>query len=94
MSDALLILILLVSALAAVLAGMATFSNNRPPDNRINQVIDELGELSALVNQLQKSVLQVERKGEKDNKDLRAELKELLERMGERIDRKLSDLAG
>ena len=94
MSDALLILILLVSALAAVLAGMATFSNNRPPDNRMAQVLDELGELSALVNQLQKSVLQVERKGEKDNKDLRAELKELLERMGERIDRKLSDLAG
>lgn len=93
MSDALLILILLVSALAAVLAGLATFSNNRPPDNRLAQVIDELEEVKGLLNQLQKSVLQAERKADKDNKDLRAELKDLLERMAEKLDKRLQELA-
>jgi len=93
MSDALLILILLVSALAAVLAGLATFSNNRPPDNRLAQVIDELEEVKGLLNQLQKSVLQAERKADKDNKDLRAELKDLLERMADKLDKRLQELA-
>lgn len=93
MSDALLILILLVSALAAVLAGLATFSNNRPPDNRLGQVLDEMEDIKGLLNQLQKSVLQAERKADKDNKDLRNELKELLERMADKLDKRLQELA-
>lgn len=94
MSNALAILILLVAALAAVLAGMAVFSNSRPPDGRINQVMDDLDEVKAAVNQLQKSVLQLERKLDKDGKDSRAELKDLLERVADRIDKRLQESGG
>lgn len=94
MGNSLLFLILLVSALAAVLAGMAVFSNSRPPDARVNQLMDDLDEIKGLVNQLQKSVLQIERKMDKDSKDGRAELKELLERMAERIDKRMQELGG
>jgi DNA repair exonuclease SbcCD ATPase subunit len=94
MSNGLSILILLVSALAAVLAGMAVFSNSRPPDGRIGQVMDDLDEVKAAVNQLQKSILQLERKIDKDGKDARAELKDLLERVAERIDKRLQETGG
>lgn len=92
--NALLILILLLSALAAVLAGMSVFSNSRPPDARLNQVMDDLDEVKGLLNQLQKSVMQLERKMDKDQKDGRAELKDLLERMAERLDKRLQEIAG
>jgi len=94
MGNGLLFLILLVSALAAILSGMAVFSNSRPPDARVNQLMDDMDEIKGLVNQLQKSVLQIERKMDKDGKDGRAELKELLERMAERIDKRLQETAG
>ncbi len=94
MGNSLLFLILLVSALAAILAGMAVFSNSRPPDARVNQLMDDLDEIKGLVNQLQKSVLQIERKMDKDSKDGRAELKDLLERMAERIDKRIQELGG
>ncbi len=94
MSNGLLFLILMVSALAAVLAGMAVFSNSRPPDSRVNQLMDDMDEIKGLVNQLQKSVLQIERKMDKDTKDGRAELKDLLERMADRIDKRLQETAG
>lgn len=94
MGNSLLFLILLVSALAAVLAGMAVFSNSRPPDARVNQLMDDLDEIKGLVNQLQKSVLQIERKMDKDSKDGRVELKDLLERMAERIDKRMQELGG
>jgi hypothetical protein len=94
MGNGLLFLILLVSALAAILAGMAVFSNSRPPDARVNQVMDDMDEIKGLVNQLQKSVLQIERKLDKDGKDGRAELKDLLERMAERIDKRIQELGG
>ena len=89
MSTGMELLILLCSALAAALAGMAVFSNSRPPDARINQVMDEMEELKGLLNQMQKSILQLERKFDKDQKDGRAELKEVLEKMAERIDKRL-----
>lgn len=92
--NALLILILLLSALAAVLAGMSVFSNSRPPDARLNQVMDDLDEVKGLLTQLQKSVMQLERKMDKDQKDGRAELKDLLERMAERIDKRMQEIAG
>jgi hypothetical protein len=90
--NVLLVLILMLSALAAVLAGMAVFSNSRPPDGRLGQVLDDLDELKGLVNQLQKSVLQLERKQDKDLKDSKTELKDLLERMAERIDKRMQEL--
>jgi uncharacterized protein YlxW (UPF0749 family) len=91
MPNALAFMILLMSAVAAVLSGMAVFSNSRPPDGRVNQVLDELDEVKSLVNQLQKSTLQLERKLDKEQKDARNELKELLEKMAERIDKRLAE---
>ena len=94
MSNGLSILILMLSALAALLAGMSVFSNSRPPDNRINSVMDELDELKGLMNQLQKSILQLERKTEKEQKDAKAEMKEVLEKVAEKIDKRIQELAG
>jgi len=94
MSNGLSILILMLSALAALLAGMSVFSNSRPPDNRINSVMDELDELKGLMNQLQKSILQLERKAEKDQKEAKAEMKEVLEKVAEKIDKRIQELAG
>jgi len=94
MSNGLAILILMLSALAAMLAGMSVFSNSRPPDARLNLVMDELDELKGLLNQIQKSILQLERKAEKDQKDTKAELKEVLEKVGEKIDKRIQELAG
>jgi len=93
MSTGMELLILLCSALAAALAGMAVFSNSRPPDPRLNQVMDEMEELKGLLTQMQKSILQLERKVDKDAKDGRNELKEVLERVAERIDKRLVELA-
>lgn len=94
MSNGLSILILMLSALAAMLAGMSVFSNNRPPDGRLNLVMDELDELKGLLNQIQKSILQLERKAEKDQKEAKAELKEVLEKVAEKIDKRIQELAG
>jgi hypothetical protein len=91
MPNGLSILILLVSALAAILAGMGVFSNSRPPDARLNQVMDDLDEVKGLVNQLQKSVLQIERKLEKDQRDGRSEIKDLLDKAIERIEKRLQE---
>ena len=92
MSTGMELLILLCAALAAVLAGMSVFSNSRPPDARINQVMDELEELKGLLNQMQKSILQLERKFDKESKDGRQELKDVLEKVAERIDKRLVEL--
>jgi septal ring factor EnvC (AmiA/AmiB activator) len=94
MSNGLAVLILMVSALAAMLAGMSVFSNNRPPDGRLNQVMDELDELKNLLNQIQKSVLQLERKMEKEQKEAKADFKDVLEKVADKIDKRIQDLAG
>ena len=94
MSNGLLILILMLSALAAMLAGMSVFSNSRPPDTRLNLVMDELDELKGLLNQLQKSILQMERKTEKEQKDAKTELREVLEKVAEKIDKRIQEMAG
>jgi hypothetical protein len=92
MSTGMELLILICAALAALLAGMSVFSNSRPPDGRINQVMDEVEELKGLLNQMQKSILQLERKMDKDGKDGRAEIKDVLEKVGEKIDKRLIEL--
>lgn len=84
----------MLSALAAMLAGMSVFSNNRPPDGRLNLVMDELDELKGLLNQIQKSILQLERKAEKDQKEAKAELKEVLEKVADKIDKRIQEIAG
>ncbi|MDR3673803.1 MAG: hypothetical protein P4L36_23375 [Holophaga sp.] len=83
----------MLSALAAMLAGMSVFSNSRPPDGRLNQVMDEIDELKGLMIQMQKSILQLERKGEKDQKEAKAELKDVLEKVAEKIDKRITELA-
>ena len=93
MSNGLAVLILILSALAAMLAGMSVFSNSQPPDGRINQVMDEIEELKVILNQLQKSVLQLERKMEKEQKDTKTEIRDILEKVAERLDKRLVDLA-
>lgn len=93
MSNVLLLLILMMAAMAAILAGMSVFSNNRPPDARLNQVLDDMDEIKGLVNQLQKSILQLERKLDKDQKDARNEIKDLLDKTTERLERKVQELA-
>jgi len=92
MSTGMELLILICSALAAALAGMSVFSNSRPPDGRINQVMDEVEELKGLLNQMQKSILQLERKFDKDAKDGRQEFKDVLEKVAERIDKRLVEI--
>jgi anaerobic ribonucleoside-triphosphate reductase len=84
----------MLSALAAMLAGMSVFSNSRPPDGRLNLIMDELDELKGLLNQVQKSILQLERKAEKDQKEAKAELKEVLEKVAEKIDKRIQEIAG
>lgn len=93
MANGLLILILLLTAIAALLAGMGVFSNNRPPDTRLNQVLDDLDELKGVLNTLQKSVMQIERKAEKDQRDTRTDVKEMLDKAVDRLEKKLQELA-
>jgi ElaB/YqjD/DUF883 family membrane-anchored ribosome-binding protein len=76
-----------------MLAGMSVFSNSRPPDGRLNLVMDELDELKNLLNQIQKSILQLERKADKDQKEAKAEIKDVLEKVAERIDKRIQELA-
>lgn len=92
MSSGMELLILICSALAAALAGMSVFSNNRPPDGRVNQVLDEIEDLKGLLNQMQKSLLQLERKFDKETKDGRAEMKDALEKVVEHIDKRMVEL--
>jgi hypothetical protein len=94
MANGLAVLILMLSALSAVLAGLAVFSNSRPPDTRLNLVLNELDEVKGLLNQIQKSILQLERKAEKDQKEARSEIKEVLEKVGEKIDKRIQEIAG
>ena len=94
MANSLLAVTMILAALAAILAGIAAFSGNRPPDPRVNQVMDEMEEIKSLIVQMQKSVIQMERKSDKESRDFRNELKELLERIADKIDKRLTEIAG
>jgi len=92
MATSLLIVILLLSALAAILAGMAVFSNQRPPDPRLATMLDEIDEMKGLMNGIQKQLLQIERKLDKDMKESKNESREGMERIVERIERRLIEM--
>jgi hypothetical protein len=47
-SNPLLLLILLLSALATILAGMGVFGNSRPPDPRLNSLLNDLDDMKGL----------------------------------------------
>jgi DNA-binding ferritin-like protein len=84
MPTAIGIVILLVTSVAAILAGMAVFTNVRPekPDDpRIGQIYDGVEDIKGMVNQIQKSLLIMEQKTDKDTKDTRTEIKDSLDKM-------------
>jgi len=91
-SNPLLLLILLLSALATVLAGMGVFSNSRPPDPRLNSLLNDIDDMKGMLSQLQKSVLQTERKLEKEIQVSRAESREVVEKLAEVLDKRLKEL--
>jgi len=93
-SNPLLLLILLLSALATVLAGMGVFSNNRPPDPRLNSLLNDIDDIKGMLSQLQKSVLQTERKLEKEVQISRTESREVVEKLAEVLDKRMKDLVG
>ena len=93
-SNPLLLLILLLSALATVLAGMGVFSNSRPPDARLNSLLNDIDDLKGMLAQLQKSVLQTERKLEKEIQVSRNETREVVEKLAEVLDKRMKDLVG
>lgn len=93
-SNPLLLLILLLSALATVLAGMGVFSNSRPPDPRLNNLMNDLDDIKGMLSQLQKSVMQTERKLEKEIQASRNETREVVERLAEVLDKRMKELVG
>ena len=93
-SNPLLLLILLLSALATVLAGMGVFSNNRPPDPRLNSLLNDIDDMKGMLSQLQKSVLQTERKLEKEVQISRTETREVVEKLAEVLDKRMKELVG
>jgi outer membrane lipoprotein-sorting protein len=93
-SNPLLLLILLLSALATVLAGMGVFSNSRPPDARLNSLLNDIDDMKGMLSQLQKSVLQTERKLEKEIQVSRNESREVVEKLAEVLDKRMKELVG
>lgn len=91
-SQSLLLLILILAALSTILAGVSVFSNSRPPDPRLNQLVGDLDDIKNLLGQLQKAVLQTERKLEKEVLTSRTETREVLERVAEQLDKRLKEL--
>jgi len=93
-SNPLLLLILLLSALATVLAGMGVFGNSRPPDPRLNSLLNDLDDMKGMLSQLQKSVLQTERKLEKEIQASRTEGREVVEKLADVLDKRMKELVG
>jgi hypothetical protein len=93
-SNPMLLLILLLSALATVLAGLGVFGNSRPPDPRLNSLLNDLDDIKGMLSQIQKSVLQTERKLEKEIQLARTENREVVEKLAEVLDKRIKDLVG
>jgi hypothetical protein len=89
----LLIVVLLVTTVAAILAGMAVFTNVRPekPDDpRIGQMFESIEEIKGMVNQIQKSLLTIEHKMEKDVQGVKGDIKENIDRAIEAVDKMIN----
>ncbi|MCX6548650.1 MAG: hypothetical protein NTW40_11510, partial [Acidobacteria bacterium] len=84
-SNPMLLLILVLSALATVLAGLGVFGNSRPPDPRLNSLLNDLDDIKGMMSQIQKSVMQTERKLEKEIQMARQESREVTEKLAEVI---------
>ena len=88
-SNPLLLLILVLSALATVLAGLGVFGNSRPPDPRLNNLLNDLDDIKGVLSQIQKSVMQTERKLEKEIQAARNENREVVEKLADVVDKRL-----
>ncbi len=93
-SNPLLLLILVLSALATVLAGLGVFGNSRPPDPRLNNLLNDLDDITGVLSQIQKSVMQTERKLEKEIQAARNENREVVEKLADVVDKRLKELVG
>ena len=93
-SNPLLLLILLLCALATILAGMGVFGNSRPPDPRLNSLLNDIDDIKGMLSQIQKSVLQTERKLEKEIQVSRTESREVVEKLADVLDKRLKELVG
>jgi biopolymer transport protein ExbB/TolQ len=93
-SNPLLLLILVLSALATVLAGLGVFGNSRPPDPRLNNLLNDLDDIKGVLSQIQKSVMQTERKLEKEIQAARNENREVVEKLADVVDKRLKELVG
>jgi DNA-binding ferritin-like protein len=85
---------LLVSAIAAILSGVAVFTNVRieePPkdDPRIQQILDCVNEIKSLADDIHQFLPIVERKIDKDTKESRAEMKESFDKVVMYLDKLL-----
>jgi len=73
------ITILMISTVAAILAGVAVFTNITPEppkdDPRVDTVLEDLAEIKATLEEIQKTLLLMERKIEKDANATKAEFK-------------------
>ncbi|MCL1908377.1 MAG: hypothetical protein FWG12_03295 [Holophagaceae bacterium] len=90
------VVILLVSTVAAVLSGIAVFTNvrpERPDDPRIGLIFDSIEETKSMLNQAQKTLLTIEHRLEKDIKDFRGEMNDLFLKVHEAIDKILQEHA-
>ena len=93
-SNPLLLLILVLSALSTVLAGLGVFGNSRPPDPRLNNLLNDLDDIKGVLSQIQKSVMQTERKLEKEIQAARNENREVVEKLADVVDKRLKELVG
>ena len=93
-SNPMLLLILVLSALATVLAGLGVFGNSRPPDPRLNSLLNDLDDIKGMMSQIQKSVMQTERKLEKEIQMARQESRDVTEKLAEVVDKRLKELVG
>ncbi|NTW85201.1 MAG: hypothetical protein HGB30_03455 [Holophagaceae bacterium] len=93
-SNPLLLLILVLAALSTVLAGLGVFGNSRPPDPRLNNLLNDLDDIKGVLSQIQKSVMQTERKLEKEIQAARNENREVVEKLADVVDKRLKELVG
>ena len=75
-----------------MLAGIGVFGNSRPPDPRLNSLLNDLDDIKGMLSQIQKSVLQTERKLEKEVQISRTESREVVEKLAEVLDKRLKEL--
>ena len=92
---ALQITILLISTIAALLAGVAVFTNVTPEppkdDPRVDTVLEALADIRATLEEIQKTLLLMERKIEKDAIAAKIELREHIDNTAITLEKFIQD---